>query len=281
MKNMQSNRDDRVVAGFGDEWVRFPQDKLDLSERDRIFNGYFGIFPWEALTETAVGADIGCGSGRWAAMVAPRVAHLHLVDASELALDVARKNLASQGNVSFHHASVEALPFNDGSLDFAFSLGVLHHVSDTAGAVAAVARKLKPAAPLLIYLYYAFEGRPLWFRMLWRVSDVLRRGVSRLPYALRYAVSQGIALVIYWPLARMARILERRGELPRSWPLAYYRDKSLYVMRTDALDRFGTVLERRFTRPQIAKMLESAGFSEIQFSDQAPYWCVVAVKASL
>lgn len=268
-----------MVAGFGDEWVRFPQDKLSPLERDKMFNDYFGIFPWEILPETAVGADIGCGSGRWAAMVAPRVFHLHLVDASELALEVARKNLASQSNVSFHQASVEELPFKDGSLDFAFSLGVLHHVPDTVGAVTAVARKLKPGAPLLIYLYYAFEGRPLWFQMLWRASDVLRRGVSRLPYALRYAVSQSIAMVIYWPLARMARILERRGALPRSWPLAYYRDKSLYVMRTDALDRFGTRLERRFTRAQIAKMLESAGFSEIRFSDHAPFWCAVAVKA--
>ena len=31
-------------------------------------------------------------------------------------------------------------------------------------------------------------------------------------------------------------------------PLSFYRDCSFYVMRNDSLNRFGTRLERRFTR---------------------------------
>lgn len=51
------------------------------------------------------------------------------------------------------------------SLDFAFSLGVLHHVPDTQQAICSIAEKLKPSAPLLIDLYYALDNRPSWHRL--------------------------------------------------------------------------------------------------------------------
>ena len=146
---MTTNLDRATVDGFGQEWSRFTQAELGEPERQRVFAEYFSIFRWERLPPGGgVGADIGCGSGRWAALVAPRVSRLHLVDASSQALAVARANLAHQDNVSFHEASVDALPFPDNSLDFAYSLGVLHHVPDTEAAIVSVARKLKPGAPL-------------------------------------------------------------------------------------------------------------------------------------
>ena len=102
--------------------------------------------------------------------------------------------------------------------------------------------------------------------------------MSRLPHALRRPLSEFIALTVYWPLARLGGALDAAGMLPRSWPLAYYRDKSFYVMRTDAYDRFCTRLEQRFTRAQIAGMLEAAGYEQIRFSDRAPFWCAVGIK---
>ena len=49
-------------------------------------------------------------------------------------------------------------------------------------------------------------------------------------------------------------------------------------MRTDALDRFGTKLEKRFTKAKIRQMMEHAGLEKIVFSDYAPYWCAVGYK---
>jgi len=243
-----------------------------------MFSDYFSLFDWAALPAGAVGADIGCGSGRWAQVVAPRVGHLVLIDASPEAIRVAKSNLSGVPNASFVIASVGALPIDEASLDFAYSLGVLHHVPDTAAAIAAVAAKLKKGAPFLVYLYYAFDNRGFAYRALWRISDVIRRAVSRLPHGLRYLVSQVIAVFVYWPLARTALVIERLGKLPADWPLAYYRDKPFYVLRTDALDRFGTRLEQRFTRDEIRSMLANAGFVDIRSSDRAPYWCVIGVK---
>lgn len=272
------NIDDATVAGFGDEWTRFNQNGLSCEIREQIFEDYFSIFPWDALPQDAVGADVGCGSGRWAAVVAPRVGRLLLLDASSDALAIARQNLADTLNVSFEQASVGSLPFENASLDFAYSLGVLHHVPDTAAAIRSISEKLKSGAPFLVYLYYSFDNRSPVYRRIWKASDMVRRLVCRMPFDLRYWTSQILALMAYWPLARMALLMDKFGICPKNWPLAYYKDKSFYVLRTDALDRFGTRLEQRFSREEINLMLQEAGFTNICFSNKPPYWCAVGIK---
>lgn len=273
------NLDPETVAGFGDEWSTFDQSGLDETELDDLFGQYFAVFPWETLPEDAVGADVGCGTGRWARRVAPRVGSLHLIDPSAEALDVARRNLAGHPNCTFHEAGVGDLPLAPASADFVYSLGVLHHVPDTGAAVRACARLLRPGAPLLLYLYYALDNRPRWYRTLWRTSDIVRSGVARLPHPVKLAITSTIAVLIYWPLARAAGLASRL-RLPgaRHMPLAFYASRSLYTMRTDAYDRFGTRLERRFARVEIEQMCLSAGLERVRFSEAPPYWCVISFR---
>ena len=270
-----ANADASTVAGFGDEWTRFDQTVLSAEELAELFDKYFHLVRWDDLPAGAQAFDLGCGSGRWARGVAPRVGTLHLIDASADALAVARRALRDQRNCEFHHASVDAMPIPEGSMDFGYSLGVLHHVPDTRAGLRACVTRLKPGAPFVLYLYYAFDNRPAWFRALWKVSDTMRRGISRLPMPARYAISQVIAGAVYWPLARIAAVIERSGGDVSAFPLSFYRDRSFYTMRTDALDRFGTRLEQRFTRAEMQRLLEDAGLERIRFSERAPFWCAI------
>lgn len=276
MKN-QSNFDDATVKSFGDEWSRFDQTGLEDEEACRIFDEYFSVFPWHALAANACGFDMGCGTGRWARLMAPRVGHLHCIDPSA-ALQVARRMLAEHENVNFHEAAVgdAVLPAN--SQDFGYSLGVLHHIPDTEAGIRACVALLKPGAPFLVYLYYAFDNRPFMFKLVWRCSDWLRRGTCRLPSGLKSVVTDVIAAMVYYPLARLSGLAECAGIKVDGIPLAYYRKHSFYTMRTDARDRFGTPLERRFSREQIEEMLHAAGLVDIRFSPRAPYWCAVGFK---
>jgi SAM-dependent methyltransferase len=273
-----SNFDKRTVNGFGEEWHAFDQTGLPDAEAKAHFDAYFAPFRWELVGPQSTGFDMGCGSGRWAKLLAPRIGHLHCIDPSS-ALEVARRNLADFPNVSFHQALVDAAPLAPGSMDFGISLGVLHHVPDTGAAIRSCAEMLKPGAPLLLYLYYRFDNQPAWYRVLWEISELGRRLISRLPSAARVAVTSVIAALIYWPLSRLTRLCAALGVNTKSLPLSYYRDASFYTMRTDALDRFGTNLEQRFTRKEITGMLTAAGCDEIRFSDKMPYWCVCAVRA--
>lgn len=273
------NVDPLVTAGFGDEWSRFDQSSLPQAAQREIFASYFRKFPWEKLPPGAVGADFGCGSGRWAALVAPRVRRLICVDASEAALQVARRNLGQHENCEFIWSSVADMPIPDGSLDFGYSLGVLHHLPDTAAGLVSCARTLREGAPFLLYLYYRFDNRPVWYRALWVLSNLGRVAISRLPLRFRYWATQLIAALIYWPLARLASLAQRVGVEARHFPLAFYADQPYYVMRTDALDRFGTRLEQRFTRAEIEGLMRAAGLERIEFNEEAPFWCAVGYRA--
>ncbi|WP_428493620.1 class I SAM-dependent methyltransferase [Rhodopila sp.] len=273
------NLDERTVRSFGAEWAHFDQSRMaHETKTESRFNEYFGIFPWNSLPENAIGADVGCGSGRWAALVAPRVGHLHCLDASEEALNVARRNLSRAHNCTFHHASVDVMPVALDSLDFCYSLGVLHHIPDTKAGIWCCVRLLKPGAPLLLYLYYALDDRPTWFRAIWRAADLVRRIIASLPIKGKRYVTDVIALCVYWPVARFAALVQCFGINPTSLPLNWYRDKTLYTMRTNALDRFGTPIEHRFSRAEIEATLHEAGLEEITFSDAQPFWCVVSRK---
>lgn len=273
------NIDQKTVDGFGDEWARFDQSGLSAHEHESLFDRYFQIFPWKVLPENAEGFDLGCGSGRWAKMVAPRVGRLHCIDPSN-ALDVARRNLVPFKNCEFHAASVDTITLEDESMDFGYSLGVLHHVPDTKAGIDACVRKLKLGAPFLLYLYYSFDNRPLWFRAVWRASDIFRSVISRMPHSLRYFFSQVLAALVYLPLAKFSLAAEKVGLDVSNFPLSPYRNLSFYTMRTDALDRFGTRLEQRFSKLQITEMMQAAGLVDIRFSDAAPYWCAVGLRGS-
>jgi len=271
------NIDAATVRGFGDEWAAFDQSALDPAEHRRMFDRYFRIFPLAELGN-AEGFDLGCGSGRWALLVAPHVRMLHCIDAADKALEVSRRQLRNLPNVELHLADAHSIPLPDESQDFGYSLGVLHHIPNPEAALKQCVAKLRRGAPFLLYLYYRLDQRPAWYRVLWKISDFARHGVSRLPFGPRRAAAELFAAVFYYPLARAALIADRMGVDVANWPLGSYRDCSFFTMRTDALDRFGTRLEHRFSRAEIEVMMKRCGLVDIRFSEAPPFWVAVGRK---
>jgi ubiquinone/menaquinone biosynthesis C-methylase UbiE len=274
----RSNVDQKVVEDFGLEWEKFNQQELIKGNIESAFNEYFSLFPFHLLKENSVGFDMGCGSGRWAAMVAPKVGLLNCVDPSLLALTQAKINLKSQKNCNFECAPIHKTSLEDESQDFGYCLGVLHHIPDTISGLKVCTKKLKKGAPLLIYLYYNFDNRPLWFRMIWKATDYLRKFLSRLPFFIKYPATQVIAGGIYYPLAKISYLLSTRGINVSNFPLSTYKDKSFYFMRTDALDRFGTKLEKRFSKKEIYEMMVECDLRQIVFNESAPFWVALGYK---
>ena len=273
-----NNIDKKTVSSFSDEWKRFDQESLRGNEHQYLFNKYFDIFPWEFLPNNSKGFDMGCGSGRWAKLVAPKIGKLTCIDASVDALHVAKHNLKNIKNIEFVHSGVSEKPLPSNSQDFGYSLGVLHHVPDTAAALKDCVEMLKPRAPFLIYLYYRFDNRPNWYVIIWRVSEILRFIISRMPNSIKSIITNTIATFVYFPLARISLLGEKLGFNVNQWVLSGYRKTSHYTMRTDSRDRFGTPLERRFTRLEIKSMMLEAGLDEIKFSENFPFWCAVGIK---
>lgn len=277
-KYMLKNADKKTVEGFGDQWQRFDQSTPNDDENLFLFKRYFSLVDFNDLPEKAQVFDMGCGSGRWARIVAPHVGRIICVDASAQALQVAQKNLAHLPNAEFLNESAGECSIPPKSMDFGYSLGVLHHLPDTQDAIKQCVQKLKPGAPLLLYLYYALDNKPLQYRALWKMSEGLRIVTSSSPRFLKNAICEFTALTVYWPLARLSWLCEKFEGNVKNFPLSDYRHATFYRMRHNARDRLGTPLEKRFTKDEIRGMMQNAGLKDIVFRDGPPYWCALGIK---
>ena len=272
-----NNKNPKVIEEFGDEWTEFNYSKIDTKILKQNFEEYFDIIPNNFFSNNSVGFDMGCGSGRWAQFVAPKVKHLNCIEPSE-AINVAQSNLKKFKNISYFNQTTDTCTIEKESQDFGYCLGVLHHIPDTEKALSDCASLLKKGSYFLIYVYYNFENKPIWFRSIWKLSDYLRKVISRSPKSVKMFFCSFIAYTIYFPLSRTSFFLEKLGLNVQNIPLSEYRHKPFYQCKNDALDRFGTRLEQRFSKAQISEMLRKTGFDNVKFSSKPPYWCCIATK---
>jgi SAM-dependent methyltransferase len=276
--------EDKVIRDFGDEWERFDfLDEERLRTLEKQFGKYIAPLPeFLKRQDNLLIADFGAGTGRWSHFLRKYASKLYVLEPSTKAFKVVSARFEKQEKVVLLNESVESNQIPKSHLDLAVSLGVLHHIKDTGEAIIKVSEKIKPGGYFLGYLYYALENKSKLYRAIWKLSDLIRRSISNFPRPLKIVTSDLIALFIYWPLARLSRVVSKLKLPSSAIPLHHYENLSFHVMRNDALDRFGTSLENRFTKAQITEMLKNAGFEEssIRYSDEEPFWTFVARKAT-
>lgn len=272
-----TNIDKEVIDTFGQEWQRFHNFKED--EIIKIGEEYFDILDESKINDQVYAIDIGCGSGRWTKYLSSKVKFVEAVDPSN-AIFIANNLLSDVKNVRLTQASVSNLPFPNEIFDFGMSVGVLHHIPDTQRALIDCVAKIKPGGHFYVYLYYDLSEKTFISQFLFSGVDVARKIINRMHPNLRNFICDLIAGLIYYPLSRIAALFYflNLKKISNVFPLHYYRNKSFFVMRNDALDRFGTTLEQRFSKQQVITMMENAGLCNIIVSDRAPFWHAVGNK---
>jgi SAM-dependent methyltransferase len=280
--NGDQNLDQEVINGFGYEWAAFDYSESGNDEAlDSQFLAYSSTIDLAQFNSSiSVAADFGAGSGRWTSRLLPHFSIVYALEPSDGARKVLKNKFANEPRVKILQETVGANSIPVESLDLAMSLGVLHHIPDTELAIRDVASRIKRRGVFLCYLYYKLENKPLFYRGLFWISNSLRWIISRLPYRVRRLIAQFIAVLIYLPLARTSKILGNRGKDVSNFPLHHYANMPFVMLQNDALDRFGTRLEQRFSKKDITKMLRNAGFdiSTLKFSDIEPFWTFSVVK---
>ena len=119
--------------------------------RDDLFGDRFHLAAFAAFADREwVAGDLGCGTGQVTAALAPFVARVIAVDASAAMLQAAKKRLQGFDNIDLRRGDLEALPIDEGRLDAATLMLVLHYVPEPERALAEVARVLKPRGRLML-----------------------------------------------------------------------------------------------------------------------------------
>jgi SAM-dependent methyltransferase len=247
----------RTQASFGYEWTHF-NDWRDSGETS--FSEYFAGVNLESIRHAVV-LDAGCGMGRHARQIAPHAQRVVAVDFSA-AIDQAAKNVRGQSNVDCVQADVLALPLADGSFDFTYSLGVLHHLADTERAIGGLVRTLRPGGRLRVYLYWKRHG---WKGFLLRAVTALRRVTTRLPLPFLRACCRLLSVALFGAVVLPYRALSGLGaRWHEDWPLFVYTKYPFVVLYNDQFDRFSAPIEKRYDADEVRRLLEGAGLRDIR-----------------
>jgi len=281
-RDRDENLDQGVIDGFGHEWVAFDYAETETAEAlDAQFVAYcapINLAQFDPLTSLA--GDFGAGSGRWSSRLAPYFSRVYALEPSDGANQVLRNKFAGDSKIVVLQETVGVNSIPAASLDLAMSLGVLHHIPDTSLAIKDVSRSIKPGGVFLCYLYYNLENKPTYYKLIFKGVNVVRRVISASPQPVRRLSATVIAALVYWPLARLSKVLSKLGRNTSNLPLHHYADMPFVMLANDALDRFGTSLEQRFSKAEITEMLRAADFdlTTLKFSDSEPFWTFAVNK---
>ena len=158
-----SQSQDQTRTAFGYKWSRretYDTPAMAAFTRQWLLDKYcegdaHRLEEWLGDAGSVI-LDAGCGAGHSATALFGDLLGKHRyigVDISD-AVEVARKRFDEMGySGEFVQANLFDMPIEDGSVDLAFSEGVLHHTDDTRAAVAAVAAKLRRGGRFLFYVY--------------------------------------------------------------------------------------------------------------------------------
>lgn len=152
----------QTADAFGFKWNRRDtfESAASLERMRRWLGERYGEVAdapwWIDYGDGPVVLDAGCGAGMSVLELfgerLSRVRYLG-VDVSP-AVDVAASRFAERGLAgAFVQADFVTFPIPDGSVDVAFSEGVLHHTDSTRGALERLARAVRPGGRVLFYVY--------------------------------------------------------------------------------------------------------------------------------
>ena len=275
-RNKDENLDQGVIDAFGHEWAAFDYSESDTaSALDAQFMAYCAPIDLTQFNpKDSIAGDFGAGSGRWSSRLIPYFSLVYALEPSDGASTVLKTKFTDNPKIIVLQETVGVNSIPSESLDLAMSLGVLHHIPDTELAIKDISHRIKPGGFFLCYLYYDLENKPMYYRLIFKGVNLVRLVISSSPQPVKRVNATIIAALVYWPLARLSKLLMKLGRDTSNIPLHHYADMPFVMLANDALDRFGTSLEQRFSKAEITEMLRAADFdlSTLVFSDLEPLW---------
>jgi SAM-dependent methyltransferase len=208
---MVAGKPERTARVFGTKWAQFPE--MHKFHEEQFLDWITPVSKNDFKGKLVL--DAGCGQGRHVALASKYGAKMVFgIDASD-SVDVAYQNTKHLPNVCIVQADIYNLPFRDKTFDYAYSIGVLHHLPAPERGFDALVRSVKSKGSISTWVY----GRQSLAAGLF---DLARRAVlAHLPLSANYAISLLISLAayplihgVYVPLNNSRRLKPIASKLP-------------------------------------------------------------------
>lgn len=198
---------------FGDSWATF--DRIDAHYEEQFLGWIAPNQPDDFAGKVVL--EGGCGKGRHSMLVGEWGAKDVIATDLGPSVEIAFRNTRHLRNVHVVQADLLALPVAPASVDVAFSVGVLHHVTDPEGAFRELVRRVRPGGKVIAWVY----GRENNGWIVHGVNPVRSAVTSRLPFSMVNALSVGPAALLWLASRGVYRPLSRP-------PLRALGDKLFY-----------------------------------------------------
>lgn len=261
-RTTSSNDERDTQRSFGFEWTKFAAMR---PEWERNYWEYQAPFTPEFFAGKTV-LDAGCGMGRHLFYTGQHAHETIGVDFSR-AVDSAYRNTRHQPNTHVVQADLCRLPFAPPAFDYAYSIGVLHHLPDPTRGLHAILPFVRPGGTMRVYLYWDLSDGPLWKRGLLAGVTAARTVTRRLPHPLLHSLCYPISVAAWaafvGPYRLLSRVRVTRG-FAETLPLKQYANYPFGVLLNDQFDRFSAPLEKRYSAAEVREWLSTAGLADVQ-----------------
>ena len=197
-----------TAANFGWQWQYFTEEDTRYAEQ---FLGWIAPVTPEFFNGKVV-LEGGCGKGRHTQLAARWGAQDVIGIDLSAAVETAFAATRSLPNAHILQADIYRLPLAR-KFDYAFSVGVLHHLPGPRGGFMSLASKVKPGGYLSAWIYGAENNEwitrfvnPVRERITSRLDKRVLLQLSKLPAACMYLATK----LVYGPLNRNGSSVAKR-----------------------------------------------------------------------
>jgi len=267
-----------TATAFGYEWTRY----AELTEADRAeFLDWIEPLDKNIFANRVI-LDAGCGKGRHLFLSARFGAMDAIgIDFSD-AVESAFENTRHLPNAHVVHADIYHLPFLS-PFDFAYSIGVLHHLPDPKQGFLSLIKNLKQGGRIAIWVYGKEGNR--WIELF--IDPIRIHLTSRLPKFITRFISFVLALplylalkLIYLPLSRMPRLASVKRSLPYSDYLSAISSYSFAENFWNVFDHLVAPTSFYHCREELEDWFAAAKLTQIEITPRnSNSWRGTGVKA--
>jgi len=247
----------RTAAAFGYEWTNYNE----LAERyRRQFLDWIRPVEPEFLRGKTV-LEGGCGKGRHTALAAELgVRDIVSMDLSD-AVDAAFDNTRAFDSVHIVQADLNRPPVKR-AFDYAFSIGVLHHLPDPERGFRALVSRLMPGGAISAWVY-GREGNG-WIVHI--VTPLREKVFSHMPHRALDTLAGALTLPLFGAtrlLYRPARNTPVARALPYEPYLSYIADFPFREQRSIVFDHLVAPVAFYLRRDEFAAWFERSGLEQV------------------
>jgi len=253
----------KTAITYGFLWTRnkaiIPKDRYHFNAMQEVIH--------EPIVKGQIGIDIGSGNGYDTYIMAKNnpLTKIISIDISDGIYNT-RKLTSMLDNVNIIKCSFLSIPIKEGTFDFAYSFGVLHHVEDPSKGLMEIARILKKNGPVFLYLYEDHSDnlmKDISVKIVAKLRNVTINLPSHILYVLCYVLSPFVFIFFTFP-SKILRKFRYTKSISRKMPFNF--GTGFFSLQGDLYDRFSAPIEHRFGRQMIFDVFDRCGFHNVHIT---------------